>query len=120
MKYFFSKLIFYIWLPIPAVIFHSCDLGLDEDSPTDGKMMFWSNFDGPPIDVYVSGDFSGTITTYFSEPPDCETSGCVTVTLVPGTYQFYAEEQTQGGTGKTWSGSITIRANVCGTVPLAP
>jgi len=99
----------------------SCEPGLGNDQPVDGKMMFWSNFDGPPIEVYVDGKYSGSITAFFTDTPACETQGCVTVTTAPGTYVFHAEEQSgTGGSAKTWDGSITIRANGCGTKTLTP
>jgi hypothetical protein len=113
---------------IPAIIlailflgfFHSCQTELGNDQPADGKMMFWSNFDGPPIVVYVDGKERGSINAFFTETPSCESQGCVTVTMIPGTYAFHAEEQNGTGSAKTWDGSVTIRANGCGTLALTP
>jgi len=101
-------------------LIESCEPGQENDLPVDGKMMFWSNFDGPPIGIYVDSKYSGSITAFFTETPSCDTQGCVTVTMTPGTYSFHAEEQSGTGSAKTWDGSITIRANGCGTITLTP
>jgi hypothetical protein len=119
MKLKVKLILIFFFLMIPVALMESCDPGLGNDQVVDGKMMFWSNFDGPPIDVFVDSKFSGTITTFFSETPDCESQGCVTVTLIPGSYSFHAEEtNVAGGTGKSWDGTITIRANGCGSLTL--
>lgn len=103
------------------VFFSSCDTLIDEESELNGQTMFWSNFDGPPIDVFIDGDFYGTITTYFTEVPTCETPGCVTVELPAGSYDFYATEQSNGtNQPRDWENFFTVRANACGTILLTP
>ena len=99
----------------------SCETGLEDEDATKGKTMFWSNFDGPPIDVFVDGSFNGTITTFYSETPDCESNGCVTITLPLGSYDFYAAEQSNGNNQpRDWEGTFSVKANSCGTILLSP
>lgn len=101
--------------------FFSCDTLYDEETELTGKIMFWSNFDGPPIDVYIDGAFYGTITSFFTDAPSCESAGCVTVELPAGSYDFYAVEQSNGvNQPRDWENSFTVRANYCGTILLTP
>ena len=106
---------------LPLSLMASCEIGLEDDDVAKGKTMFWSNFDGPPIDVYVDGNFYGTITTFYSETPDCESNGCVTIILPTGTYDFYAVEQSNVGTQpRDWEGPFSVKTNSCGTILLSP
>ena len=99
----------------------SCDIIIDDETETSGKIMFWSNFDGPPIDVYIDGTIYGTITSFFNETPSCETVGCVTVSLPSGSYEFYAVEQSNGtNQPRDWEDFFSIKANFCGTILLTP
>ncbi len=99
----------------------SCEGVLDDDMVDLGSFMFWSNFDGPPIDIYVEGSKSGTITTFYEEAPACEASGCVTFDIEPGSYTFEAIEQSNNNNNpREWSGTITIRANACSKLGLTP
>jgi hypothetical protein len=107
----------FLILFLPGVI--ACDSLIQEENQLEGDFMIWSDFDGPPIDVYVDNSFSGTITGFFSSTPECNSDGCVTVSLEAGTYDFYAEEQASGGQGKKWSGTITVRASSCGALGLS-
>ena len=103
-----------------TVLIDSCE-GFLDDPVQYGSFMFWSNFDGPPIDITVENSSAGTITTFYEESPPCESSGCVTVELVPGTYNFEADEQSNNvNTPRQWSGTITVRENVCGKLGLTP
>jgi hypothetical protein len=104
-----------------ALFISSCEGLLDEENNEQGKYSFWSNFDGPPIDIYVDNDFYGSISTFYASNPGCEADGCVTVTLPPGIYDFEAIEQ-PGNTGsqREWDGTIEIKANVCSTLGLSP
>jgi hypothetical protein len=98
----------------------SCE-GLVQENEEEGKYMFWSNFDGPPIDIFVNNNFYGTISTFYSSTPDCDASGCVTVILPTGNYNFEAVEQANNsGSQRDWSGSFEIKPNVCGKLGLSP
>ena len=99
----------------------SCEIGMEGEDEADGKIMFWSNFDGPPIDVFVDGTFYGTITSFFPEVPDCESNGCVTITLPSGSYDFYAVEKSDGANKQSdWEDFFSIKSNFCGTILLTP
>jgi hypothetical protein len=103
---------------LPLGLMESCESGVGGDQ-TDGQMMFWSDFDGAPIDVYVDSKYQGTIEQFFAATPDCGSDGCVTVNLPPDTYSFHAEEQQgPGSSGQTWNGNITVRINSCGALNL--
>ena len=94
---------------------NSCEGLLEEDIIEEGSYMFWSNFDGPRIDVFIEGNYFGTITQFYNTSPGCNADGCVTVTLEPGTYEMYAIEQTMSGiTPREWNDVFTIRPNACG------
>jgi len=99
----------------------SCEGLLDEENNEKGKFTFWSNFDGPPIDIWVDNDFYGSISKFYSSNPNCEAEGCVTVTLPPGVYNFDAIEQpNNSGSQREWDGTIEVKANVCSTLGLSP
>ena len=110
-----------IILLLGMLFVESCEGVLNEDMVDSGSFMFWSNFDGPPIDIYVEGSFNGTITAFYEEAPACEASGCVTFDMEPGTYAFEAMEQSNNNNNpREWSGTITIRANACTKLGLTP
>ena len=110
-----------IWLAFAMLMVASCEGLLEEENLEEGLFTFWSNFDGPPIDVFVDNTFRGTISTFYSSNPGCEADGCVTVALAPGIYDFEAIEQMiNAGTPKEWSGTIEIKADACGTLGLSP
>lgn len=118
------RLKFFFFVALLALVFseliESCESVFTDDQTVDGKMMFWSDFDGPPIDVYVANSYEGSISAFFNSTPACETQGCVTVTLSPGTYYFHAEEQKgPGSLNKSWDDSVTVRTNGCGSVALS-
>ncbi len=117
MKKIIPVFVIILTVMFPLGLMESCDTtGVDT---VNGKMMFWSDFDGPPIDVYIDNNFSGTIDQYFNKTPDCGSDGCVTVTLDPGSYSFHAEEHPgPGSTGQTWDKTVTIVANSCGALEL--
>lgn len=73
-----------------------------------GSVMFWSDFPGSPIAVYISGSYKGQITKYHSSAPSCGTAGAVTIELSAGSYSFSAEDDSG-----TWSGTITISSGNC-------
>jgi len=99
----------------------SCEGLLDEENPAEGMYTFWSNFDGPPIDIFIDNVYYGTITTFYPSNPGCEADGCVTVVLAPGSYYFEAIEQAgNAGSQRDWDGTIEIKADVCNTLGLSP
>ena len=75
-----------------------------------GNGMVWtSNSSVNPISVYVNNILVGTITScYFSTPPNCGASGCVTFQKTPGTYTIYATDGTY-----QWNKTVTIQAGGC-------
>ena len=108
-------------ITITLLLFASCEGLLEDENLEEGMFTFWSNFDGPPIDIFVDNTYYGSINTFYSTNPGCEADGCVTVVLAPGTYNFEAVEQAGNmGTPKAWDGSIEIKANVCSTLGLSP
>ena len=114
-----AKFIVSVVLVLPLCLMASCEIGLEDEDVTNGKTMFWSNFDGPPIDVFVDGTFQGTITSFSPEVPDCESKGSVTITLSVGSYDFYAVEQSSGtNQPRDLEGSLSVKANSCGTISL--
>jgi len=77
-----------------------------------GKIIFWSDFQGPPINVYWRSSYKGQITAVLSSAPSCGESGCVNISnLNPGTYSYTAEETSSPN--RTWSGHATIEAGTC-------
>jgi hypothetical protein len=69
--------------------------------------MFWSNFQGSPISVYIGGNYAGQITNYYSSStPSCGASGCVTKTYSgPTSLSYTAEDDTHD-----WSGTLSVTA----------
>lgn len=110
-----------IGLILLILVVYACEGPLNEDIADPGQYTFWSNFDGPPIDIYIDNAKYGTIKTFYQSNPGCNAQGCVTVELDPGTYDFSAIEQTNSTiTPRSWDGSITIRSSACGTLGLTP
>jgi hypothetical protein len=98
----------------------TCD-GLLEETTEKGKYTFWSNFDGPPIDIFVNNNYYGSISSFYPSNPGCEADGCVTVDLATGIYSFEAIEQpNNSGSQREWDGTIEIKPNQCGTLGLSP
>jgi hypothetical protein len=75
-----------------------------------GKIGFWTDYrKSGNVDLYVDGEFIGTLKSYFEEgEPNCEQEGVITFTYKPGTYNFEAKSEKL-----TWSGKITIYENQC-------
>jgi len=117
-----TKITRHIWMILFVLSWSfmaSCEALLEDDDITSGKTMFWSNFDGPPIDVFVDGAYYGTITSFYSETPSCESTGCVTISLPTGSYEFYAAEQSNGTSQpRDWEGPFIVKTNFCGTISL--
>ena len=96
-----------------SISFYGCSEDDSDDvappSQSSGQVVFWSDFDGPPIEVTFSGSSQGTITAISQSPPSCGSSGNVTRTLDPGTYSFSAEETSSPF--RSWSGEFTISSS---------
>lgn len=76
-----------------------------------GEVMFWvdEDFKFGPISIYHDYVFKGQITKYYPYgAPDCGSSGCVTVRMENGTYNF-----TASCSSWSWSGEITIKDGNC-------
>jgi len=83
---------------------------IDTDFNAQQKIVFWSDFQGPPIDVYVNNNFKGSITAVGSSAPDCESNGNITIDVGnSNSIILYAEEQQ---TGRVWESAITIPKDV--------
>ena len=78
-----------------------------------GKRSIWNNGGAHGnIDIYISGNFVGTIANYFpGVDPECESAGTLTNTMNPGTYTLYAI----GTDGAEWNGNIIFNERVCTT-----
>lgn len=108
-------------LTFTLLFFASCEGLLESEDLEEGMFTFWSNFDGPPIDIFVDNTYYGSIDTFYSSNPGCEAVGSVTIVLAPGNYNFEAIEQAGNtGTPKEWDGTIEVKANVCSTLGLSP
>jgi len=84
----------------------------DDNTQNTGKVSFWTKQnDSGKINVYVAGNFVGSLDQWFTtgSPSTCGESGTVTVEKVPGTYSMSAESTS----GHKWSGNITIEKNRC-------
>ena len=57
------------YLLIVALVFYSGDTVLEEDLIEEGKYTFWSNFDGPPIDIFIDNIYYGTIELFYPDNP---------------------------------------------------
>lgn len=57
-----------------------------------GKLCIWTGdyYMDLPADVYVDGTFRGTVTRYFSYPPNAGTNGTVTISVSAGYHTIYA------------------------------
>ena len=88
-----------------------CNEDVEQVTPQQqsGRVVFWSDFQGAPINVYMDGSFKGTITAISQTTPECGSSGNVTVTLSPGTYSYYAEDGTYEWSGRTF----TVKSGQC-------
>ena len=97
----------------------ACDTAFNDEIVEEGQFMIWSNFDGPPIDIFIDGKIYGTISQFYLTKPSCGSDGCVTITLSPGVYNFMAVEQSNNGTpGNEWEGTINVEPNICKTLGL--
>lgn len=81
-----------------------------------GDGIFWINSDYGcgPITVNLSGVGSQTITGFFSNTPDCGSSGGANFSnLAPGSYSYSATCQ-----GSSWDGTLVINENTCSQILL--
>jgi len=80
-----------------------------------GKVIFWSDFYGSPIEVIWEGTHAGIITKKINPntPPNCGREYCVTINFLDtGSYSYTAKE-TANGANKTWSGTAHITVGTC-------
>jgi hypothetical protein len=82
---------------------------------TSKTITFWSDFSGPPIEITVNGTYRGSITQYYQDPPNCFTSGCVSVTFNSSSSVNITWAANDGN--RTWSGSETL-VSACTTMNL--
>lgn len=108
MKKFILKVVVILTL---FISFSSCEESDDDpiEPSANNQVVFWSNFQGPPIQVKIEGGVVGTITAVGSTSPSCDSSGNVTRSLSPRTYSFSAKETSSPN--RTWSGTFTIKEN---------
>jgi len=108
-----KKLSFFLFIAMILGLANSCEITIDVP---EGQAMFWSDFNGNIIDVYVDGDWAGEITAVEDYAPSCGATGSATIDLAPGTYSnWYAEER---NTGVTWNeygeiGALSISSDLC-------
>ena len=115
-----KQLRYSLYFLIINMFFISCDSVLEEGID-EGKYMFWSNFDGPPIDIFIENIHYGTIELFYGSNPGCDADGCVTVILPVGVYEFTAIEQSNSsGNTNEWNGTFTIKSSTCGALGLSP
>lgn len=95
------------------------DPTISASKPSFGKYTFYTTFKrAGTVKVYIDGMYAGILNQYFDPKigtPYCgqESSGTITFSYKPGTYNFIAE-----GTTKKWSGKITIDVDGCGMMNL--
>ena len=59
-------------LTVILLILASCEGLLENENFEEGMFTFWSNFDGPPIDIFVDNTYYGSIDSFYSSNPGCE------------------------------------------------
>lgn len=81
--------------------------------PNTGNLIFWSDFKGNPIKIYIHDQYIGMVNNYINGniTPDCNTEGFVTVSLPGGIYSFIAKQE--GISGLAWGGFISIKNGQC-------
>ncbi|MBA4850503.1 PKD domain-containing protein [Emticicia sp. BO119] len=81
--------------------------------PATGYLLFWSDFQGNPIKIYVNEHYIGVLNKYVNGNlvPDCDAEGFVTVNLPAGIYPFAAKQE--GVSGLAWGGFISIKNGLC-------
>lgn len=114
MEKYLRKVKYLLLIIIVAFSFNACTSD-EEDSPEldlDYQIVFWSDFVGEPIDVYIDDRFIGRITSVGTSAPDCDSSGNVTFVATPGkTYKLYAKEDSNSPL--VWRGDITMPEVSC-------
>ncbi len=63
---------------------------------------------GNTISVYVNGSPVGGLNAFFSSPPSCGATGCITLTKSPGSYNV-----TASCGGNSWNKTVTVYAGQC-------
>ena len=74
-----------------------------------GSVVFWTDFYGSNISVYLDGNYEGQITQYYSITPDCGDYGCVTIEGVESGYHSFSADNGSG----TWSNSSFYIGTSC-------
>jgi len=88
----------------PGADYSVCDCGTDcydcgtrssSDCGGSGgstQIMVWTDADWGcgAIAVYVDGSYAGSVSSYYSSTPSCGSSGCVTVSVTPGSHSMSA------------------------------
>lgn len=104
-----------LFVAVLLISFFSCETDDPKEEEEmipeiENQIVFWSDFQGPPIEVSVSGNVVGSITAISTDAPGCGSSGNVTLTLNPGNYSFSAQENSDPF--RTWSGNFEIENDV--------
>jgi serine/threonine protein kinase len=84
--------------------------------PSEGSYVFWfdadetGNWNGN-VYIYVNNSYVGEITEWYNNNPGCNSSGCVTISRPPGTYNWSA----RCADGTEWEGGeFEVPAGDCG------
>jgi serine/threonine protein kinase len=86
----------------------------------NGDFIFWfnkrkSSIWSGNIRIYVDYEYVGTIDSWYDDEPDCNASGCVTISKPPGTYTWMATSSR----GTSWPrGKIEIIEGNCKSIRL--
>jgi succinate dehydrogenase/fumarate reductase-like Fe-S protein len=80
------------------------------DAPLTGRVSFWTNCSGCGGEtIAVNGVTVGTLTTYFTSPPQCGQAGTLTVTEPAGTSTVSGRDPA----GDTWNFNAPVTAGGC-------
>ncbi|WP_276135159.1 hypothetical protein [Polluticoccus soli] len=90
--------------PYPSPSSSSTSSSSSSSSSGGGTAMFWSNFQGSPISVYINGSYAGQITQYYSSSPSCGATGCVTKQYSSTTTLSYTAEDDD----HSWDGTLSV------------
>jgi hypothetical protein len=76
----------------------------------DGNIMFWvqSDLGCGAISVTLTGQGSGSISSFYGSAPSCGASGCANFSVPAGSYSF-----TASCSERTWDGTVTVSADQC-------
>jgi len=77
---------------------------------TTGQLMIYSNSDYLPIEIWIDGNYQGTLNSYFSEQPNCGQEGTITATVSVGERRIEAKYK-----GYTFNTREAVEAGKCVT-----